>query len=165
VADDKDSLWRDLVHIIPGYGAYRAQQSRRDDDRRTREFLAQRLNDCKAALDRLSLQAVAAGDLELPMQLERLRQRIDVVRSRIASAPEGYAGWFGDREVDAELLEKIGQLDASLVSIVDQIDAAARAAGGTDGESAKLDWVQVAELVDRLQGRMDRRNELLRDGV
>ncbi len=35
---------------------------------------------------------------------------------------EGFAGWFNDRKVDADLLAEVAELDAGLVSLVDQLD-------------------------------------------
>ena len=55
---DDDSMLSNLSRLIPGYGAYREQESRREDDRRTRQFLSKRLADCKARLDAVGKQAV-----------------------------------------------------------------------------------------------------------
>ncbi len=58
----EDSLLKDLAKLIPGYGSYLKEESRREDDRLTREFLVSRLQDCKSGLDQLGAAAVAAGD-------------------------------------------------------------------------------------------------------
>lgn len=157
---DEDSLLNSLAKLIPGYGAYREQESRRADDRATRAFLVQRLDHCKAHLDSTGERALADGDFEKPVVLENLRSDLDHARQRLASAVEGYAGWFGDRTVDADLLHQIGTLDANLVSLVDQMDNLA----------ARLDesWdTHVSELrtaIARLHARIDRRNEILTNG-
>lgn len=158
MANDQDSLLNDLVKLIPGYGAYREQESRRADDRATRGFLSKRLNDCKAALDRLALRAVELGDLELSARLDKVRRELELARTRITSAVEGYAGWFSSRRVDAKLLTKVAEVDHGLVSLVDQLDSQIRSAME---EPAKFEVVGVSELLQLLQSRIDRRNQLL----
>jgi hypothetical protein len=157
---DQESLLSNLMRLIPGYGGYRDQESCREDDRLTRQFVVGRLQDCKRALDQLGARAVAAGDLETPAKTEGIRASIDLVQARLKSAVEGYSGWFNNRHVDAQLLRKVGELDASLVSIVDQLDASLAAASG---EGHELDESAVVASLDLLRTRIDRRSELLRD--
>ena len=156
-----DSLLGDLVKRIPGYGGYRARESRRDDDRVTRAFLAERLDDCKTALDQLSQKAIAAGDLDAPLTIEQLRSRIDHAQARIRSAVEGYAAWFDSRDVDTELLDKIAALDANLISVVDQIDALAQR---QRDKPSVASVGELAEVIDLLHTRIDRRNALITAG-
>ncbi len=163
MSDQDDSLLRDLAKLIPGYGAYLDQESRRSDDRRTRDFLVQRLGDCKAQLDKLGKQAATAGNLDLPAKLEVLRARLDHAQRRLSAAVEGYAAWFGDRTVDAELLEQVAKLDAALISVVDQLDALGGQleAEPTPGRLEDSDYV---ELLDLLHQRIDRRSQLIVGG-
>ena len=161
VKSQDDSLLNDLMKRIPGYGGYRERELRRDDDRATRAFLAERLSDCKTALDKLSKKAVADGDFDAPLTIEQLHSRVDHAQSRIRAAVEGYAAWFDRREVDAELLEKIASLDANLISVVDQIDALAQRQL-SKRPAASLG--ELAEVIDLLHSRIDRRNALLAAG-
>ncbi|QDV26183.1 hypothetical protein [Aureliella helgolandensis] len=156
---DQDSILNDLLQLLPGYGAYRTQESRRQDDRLAREFLSKRLNDCKAALDQVGANAVAGGDLESPLKVEEIRQSVELARNRLTAAVEGYSGWFNSRTVDAELLGKIVELDQNMVSLVDRLDAFARAATEDAGQ---LDVAGMREVLTLLQTRIDRRTELLK---
>lgn len=161
MTDKDDSLLGDLISMIPGYGAYRDQQSRRDDDRLTREFLGRRLRDCKSNLEAIGKRAVAEGDLELPAQVEKICNRVELAQNRLSSAVEGYAGWFSERKVDAKLLEEIGTLDANLVSLVDQLDSLTESAAEQSlASSAK----EIDEALDLLHARIDRRTEVLKNG-
>jgi hypothetical protein len=161
LSNGEDSLLSDLARLIPGYGAYLDQEARRKDDRLTREFLTRRLDDCKAKLDEFGRQAAADGNLELPLQLEKLRDRMDLAQRRLAAAVEGYAGWFGERKVDATVLEEVAKLDANLVSVVDQIDAAAK---GLSGER-EPQLGDLEELLTLLHQRIDRRTEIITAGA
>lgn len=161
VADGEGSLLKDLTKMIPGYGAYVDQESRREDDRKTREFLASRLGDCKDSLARVGRAAVERGDLELPAKVEKVREGVDRGQRRLLAAMEGYAGWFSERTVDAELLEKVAQQDSNLVSLVDQIDVIAKSLA----DSPKPDLSELQEATDRLHERIDRRTELLKAGA
>lgn len=157
---DNDSLLRDLARLIPGYGAYLDQESRRVDDRITREFLVKRLADCKSKLDGVGKRLAESGNFEMPLKLEKLRDGMDLAQRRLAAAVEGYASWFGERTVDAELLGEVAQLDANLVSLVDQLDAL----GERLAEDPALDLTEFNQLLDLLHKRIDRRNEMIQSG-
>ena len=157
---DDDTLLNAIQKKIPSYGAYREQEARRQDDRLTREFLVRRISDAKAALDKAGSQVAAAGDLDAPLLIERLRQRLDHAQSRLAAAVEGYAGWFSERQVDAQLLKQVATLDANLVSLVDQIDTLAQQQVGSENSATG----ELREALELLHARLDRRHELLRAG-
>ena len=150
-----ESLLADLASLIPGYGAYREHESRREDDRLTREFLGKRITDCKSQLDAMAAAAANAGDLELPSRLEKLRKQLDLAQNRIASAVEGYSGWFNQRNVDTKTLEQVAKLDSNLVSVVDQIDQLCR--------SEPVDPQKVQESLELLHQRIDRRCDVLKN--
>ena len=156
----KDSIVRDLTSLIPGYGGYQALEARREDDRLTREFLVKRLKDAKNAIDQLGTKAIETGDLDAPMKIEKLRARIDLAQSRVSAALEGYAGWFSERTVDEKLLKQVAELDANLVSLVDQLEQIAK----DQSSSNHLDLSEMTEAAELLNRRIDRRNELLRVG-
>lgn len=160
MSTDDDTLINAIKRKIPGYGAYREQEARRTDDRLTREFLVKRLREIMAKLDKIGANAVAAGDLNAPLELQQLRQRVERAQSRLSAAVEGYAGWFSDRKVDANLLTQVGTLDANLVSLVDQIDSFIQ-----DLQSDSLtSKAELREALELLQSRLDRRHELLKTG-
>lgn len=154
-----ESTWESLTRLIPGYGAYRSEEKRRDDDRLTRQFLIRRLQECKLKLERLGAGAVATGDLKSPAIIDRCAGGIDMAQSRLKAAVEGYAGWFNQRTVDEQLLHKILQHDSNLVSLVDQMDAAIQAWDGKDQPP-----VELSAAIELLHTRIDRRNELLQRG-
>ena len=156
----KDSFLQDLTKLIPGYGSYKTLESRREDDRLTRDFLAGRLQDCKKKLDSIGQAAVAAGDLDAPVKIEKLRSSIDLTQSRLRAALEGYAGWFSEKTVDEELLKTIGELDANLVSLVDQIDSILAKLKADNSN----DFAELQEATELMQQRIDRRNEMLKSG-
>ncbi|RMF37947.1 MAG: hypothetical protein D6753_16575 [Planctomycetota bacterium] len=158
MAASDDNWLQGLLSAIPGYGAYREQQSRRDDDAATRAFLAKRLGDVGNRLTRVMAAAAQRGDIELPHRLESLRTEVERAQNRLRAAVAGYASWFDQREVNAELLDQIARHDESLVSLVDQLD---KLAAGM--ESPTEDQIsEFREVVDLLMERIDRRDEILR---
>ncbi len=159
MGDKNESFLGDLARRIPGYGGYLKQEARRDDDRLTREFLVSRLRDCLATLDRLGARAVSAGDLETPAAIQRVRSRVDLAQSRLSAAVEGYGGWFNRRTVDEPLLKQVADLDANLLALVDQLDAMATSFWKED---KPFDSSEIADALELLHARLNRRDELLR---
>lgn len=160
MTEDKGSLLKDLAKLIPGYGAYVDQESRRHDDRLAREFLKERLGDCKDKLNRYAKKALSAGDFELPAKLEPIHSELDRAQTRLMAAVEGYAGWFGHRDVDASVLKEALDVDQNMVSLVDQIDAIVQKAI----EGAELSFDELTEAAERLHSRIDRRNQIIESG-
>lgn len=158
---DGDTLVNALKKRIPGYGAYLEQEARRSDDRLTRELLTRRLAQTMNSLDSKGAKAVGEGDFDAPLILEKLRERIDLARSRLAAAVEGYASWFGERVVDAELLKQVATLDANLVGLVDQMDDLV----GKLDVKTKGATQELQEAVELLHSRIDRRHALLKSGL
>lgn len=142
-----------LKSFLPGYSSYQAIESRRNDDRMTRQWVVQRIDECKSQLDSLSLRAVSTGDFETIMQIEGYHSDLDRARSRVAAAVEGYASWFDSRWVDQHLLKELGQQDESLVSVVDLI--------GTLIPQLPQTSQQLVENIQLLHQRIDRRTLLL----
>ncbi len=93
-----------LKSFLPGYSSYQAIESRRNDDRMTRQWVVQRIDECKSQLDSLSLRAVSTGDFETIMQIEGYHSDLDRARSRLSDSVEGYECLFVSRLVDQDLL-------------------------------------------------------------
>ena len=129
MSENNDSLLGDLASLIPGYGAYAEQESRRDDDRLTREFLRKRLADCKAKLEAVGKSAVAGGDLDTPAELEKIKAakaRLDAgesfeevakdVSTCPSSAQGGDLGFFGKGQMDPAFEEAAFALEVGKTS-------------------------------------------------
>lgn len=142
-----------LKSLLPGYSSYQAIESRRNDDRMTRQWVVQRIDDCKSQLDSLGMRAASTGDFDTIMQIEGFRNELDRARSRVASAVEGYANWFSSQSVDQHLLKQLGQQDESLVSVVDLIS--------TLIPQLPKSSEQLEENIQLLHQRIDRRALLL----
>lgn len=154
VPEKTDSIVSDLKSLIPGFGSYRTLESRREDDRLTRDFLVKRIQECKSRLDSIGTKAAADGDLETPIKIDKYRNELDRARSRLAAAVEGYSNWFSKRTVDEKLLDQVCQQDSNLASVVDLI--------GELIQQSPLPTQQLKETIDLLHQRIDRRGELLR---
>lgn len=158
MSEKDESIISKLAGLIPGYGGYREQESRRNDDRLTRDYLGVRIADCKKHLDQIASKAASAGNLDLPMVVEQIRDRLDHAQARLAAAVEGYSSWFGARNVDADLLEQVATTDANMVAIVDQIETLCK----QQVSAATFEPAAIAESVDLLHSRIDRRTEILK---
>ncbi len=145
---------KNLAGLIPGYGSYRKQESRREDDRLTREFVIKRIDECKSRLDTLGATAVGSGDLNFPLLIERIRNELDRARSRVAAAVEGYSSWFSSKNVDDKLLEQLSQQDENLISVVDLMDQLIA--------ESPLPIDRLSETLQLLHQRIDRRTALLK---
>jgi hypothetical protein len=151
-----DSSLDSFTKLIPGFGSYKSEQKRRDDDVAARKYLAGRLQDCKKDLQSLASQLLEKGDFQAIAQAEKLRNSIELAQSRIKSAVEGYSSWFESSKVDEAKLKKVLDLDNDLVAVVDRLQHEISLM-----TKDALDVTAATEVVNNLKERFSRRAELL----
>ncbi len=142
-----------LANSIPGFKGYREKELRRDADRLQREYLANRLDECKKTLNTLAASATRTGGLDAINDIEAARKRLDKVINRIRYADRGYAGFFDAVKVNEAVLDRVYQFDLSLLQGVEDVR---RAAAGT--EQAVQGMIAG---IDALDARLAEREEIL----
>ena len=148
-----------LATHIPGLAGYRERESRRETDRRLREFLANRLDDGRRGLDLLRNTATSAGDLPTLESVGRLDRTLQKTVASLRFADRGYSGVFDQVKIREAELDAIYAYDATLTGDVVALSDRLRAAG-----SGTLAAAAVAELAAAAQGidlKVDRRREIL----
>ena len=124
-----------LLKYIPGFRGYLEKSYRRESDALQRQFLADRLERAKRALDGYARSLVDAGHLESLTSVDRLRVRLDRMIGRIRGAMQGYSGVFDLVRVDEARLDKIYEHDLALV---ERVDGLAEGIEHLTGETAAL---------------------------
>ena len=145
-----------LTNFVPGFGSYRSEQKRRDDDAAVRRFLAERLQECKRELQSFMLPLVEQANFTALNQGEKLRTQIDTAQSRIRAAVEGYSSWFESAKIDEAKLKQVFDLDNDLVGTIDRLQ---QAIGSL--VSATPNFTEAELFVANLKDRFARRRELL----
>ena len=144
-----------LMNALPGFKGYREKELRRDADRILRDHLAARLDLQKKALNDAAAAATRTGGLDAVNDIETARKRLDRVSNRIRYADRGYAPLFAALKIDEAALARVYAFD---VSLLEGIDAIARAAAAEGGASVKA---MIAEI-DALDARLSDRESVLR---
>lgn len=145
-----------LTNFVPGFGSYRSEQKRRDDDVALRRFLAERLQECKRDLQSFMLPLVEQANFTALNQGEKLRTQMDTAQSKIRAAVEGYSSWFESTKIDEAKLKQVLDLDNDLVGAVDRLQ---HAIGNL--VSATPNFTEAESFVANLSDRFARRRELL----
>ncbi len=145
-----------LTNFVPGFGSYRSEQKRRDDDAAVRRFLAERLQECKRDLQSFMLPLVEQANFAALNQGEKLRTQMDTAQSKIRAAVEGYSSWFESTKIDEVKLKQVLDLDNDLVGAIDRLQ---HAIGSL--VLATPNFTEAESLIDNLSDRFARRRELL----
>jgi anti-sigma-K factor RskA len=151
-----DFMIDSFANLIPGFGSYRSEQKRRDDDVAARSYLVGRLQDCKRELQAIALQLLEAGNFQAIAQSEKLRSSMELAQSKIRAAVEGYSSWFESSKVDETKLKKVLELDNDLVAVVDRLQHEI-----SQLSKDSFDTTSANEVVHHLKERFSRRAELL----
>ncbi|MHC4177628.1 MAG: hypothetical protein ACYSWU_08980 [Planctomycetota bacterium] len=141
-----------ILRYIPGFRGYLEKEYRRESDDLQRDWLADRLQRSKRAIDDLSRPLADAGQIDLLPQVDRVRGRLDKLIGRIRGAMQGYSGFFDLVQVDEELLDRVYQQD---VALIEQLDALAEAVESLPDRQEKLsallpDLLRQTDDLDRL---------------
>jgi hypothetical protein len=154
---EKNFLEKIAAHV-PGLAGYRERESRRETDRRLRDFLAGRLDEARRALDAVRNAATRTGELGILNEVGRLDRAIQKSAAGLRYADYGYSGLFDQVKIREAELDRIYAYDEGLLGDVLALGEALDRLGG-----AAPDGPAVAELAKRaedLDRRVVRRKEV-----
>jgi hypothetical protein len=155
------NLLESILRYIPGFRGYLEKEYRRDSDELEREWLADRLQRSKRAIDELTRPLADRGQIDLLPQVDRLRGRMDKLIARIRGAMQGYSGFFDLVRVREDLLDRVYEHD---VALMQEVDAMGRAVEALPDEQNKIAarLTDLLEQVDGLERRWDTREDMLK---
>jgi hypothetical protein len=148
---------------IPGYAGYMQKEARRDADRAARTHLAATIKKAREAVEAVKKQAAAGGDLSSLAALESSTNGLARLISKVQNADSGYSGFFDAGQIDESVLDRVTELDHSLISEAGAVEAAALAVSGSSDVPAALSG--VTEAVGRFEAAFDRRRSMLKGAL
>jgi hypothetical protein len=139
-----------LADAIPGVKDYREKESRRDTDKRFREYLARRIDGTRATLDDVKRDQLNAGNLAELDDLDRLSQKLFKLGNSIRHASYGYSGFFDQVKIQEPELDRLYQYDISLMSDVESLEKSLK------NSTERKDWEeQIGTLEKKINDRKD----------
>lgn len=136
-----------VVRHLPGFKGYLEREDRRDSDKLQRDWLADRLQRSKRAIDELITRLTDAGQLDALPVCDRVRVRLDKLISTIRGAMRGYSGFFALVKVDEALLDRVYEHD---VKVMDQVESLAE-----DVEKLPSQTSTLREAIDKVLSQLD----------
>ena len=157
----KRNLIESVLRYIPGFRGYLEKEYRRESDELQRDWLADRLQRAKRAVDELSRPLADAGNIDLLPKIDRMRGSLDKLIARIRGAMQGYSGFFDLVRVDEKLLDRIYEHDVALMR---QIDTLGETIEGLPEKQDRIAPVvsDLLEQISALQRRWDLREDMLK---
>ena len=150
-----------ILRYIPGFRGYLEKEYRRDSDELQREWLADRLQRSKRAIDDFTRPLADAGQIDALPQVDRLRGRLDKLIARIRGAMQGYSGFFDLVRVREDLLDRVYEHDLGLMRRVDALSQAIE--GLPDALDRTAQTVSaLLEQIDALEQQWDVREDMLK---
>lgn len=155
------NLVESVLRYIPGFRGYLEKEYRRESDDLQRDWLADRLQRSKLAIDELTRPLADTGQIDLLPRVDRLRGRLDKLIGRIRGAVQGYSGFFDLVEVDEELLTRVYEHDVALMQEVDALAAAVEKLPGRQ-ENLAAGIADLLRQADQLERLWDVREDMLK---
>ncbi|HLA84744.1 MAG TPA: hypothetical protein VJL29_08115 [Thermoguttaceae bacterium] len=159
-AENRNWIERILRHV-PGFRGYLEKEYRRDSDELQRQWLADRLQRAKRAIDDAARPLVDAGQIDLLPQVDRLRGRLDKFIWRLRSAMQGYSGFFDLVRVDEAVLDRVYELD---VAVMDEVQTLAEAIEHLPARADSLDAAlpELLNQIDNVESQWSARIDILK---
>lgn len=150
-----------VLNAVPGYAGYRDKESRRDADRRVRDRLFAELNLRAERVERVAAKLADARKLSAVGGVNAFAGDIRHLANRINTATYGYGGIFGDRDVNAAVLDQLRLFDESLFAGLEQLDRSIEVveAAGDEGRSDAVDMGRSS--VSSITARLELRNQVV----
>jgi hypothetical protein len=104
-----------VADLIPGLSGYGAKESRRDTDKRLREYIAGRLDELRPRIEEIKLVATDEGDLDMLDDLGRLDSRLQRTADALRFADYGYSGFFDQVKIREEELDRVYAYDEAIL--------------------------------------------------
>jgi hypothetical protein len=149
-----------ILRHLPGFRGYLEKEYRRDSDELQRQWLADRLQRAKRAIDDAARPLVDAGQVDQLPQLDRLRSRLDKFIWRLRSAMQGYSGFFDLVRVDEAVLDHVYELD---VAVMDEVQALAEAIEALPSRRDQFATTlpELLNQIDNVESQWSARSEIL----
>lgn len=147
-----------IASHVPGISGYRERESRRETDRRVREFLAGRLDEGRAGLNALRNLATDAGQLKALDAIGKLDRTLQKSVSSLRYADYGFSGLFDQLKVREAELDQIYAYDAALATDVIALSDDLRTTSAAVPDGATLG--ALAAKAEQLDLKIARRREI-----
>ncbi len=155
---DRVQHW--MTHV-PGIRTYEAREHRRETDKRLREYLANRLQEARSELSRLSLDLSNRGELGFLPDVDRFSAHIQQISDTIRYAAYGFSGIFDLPKIREEELDRLYTFDLALLSSVEEIQALASGVRQSPSETRKDQIRAAEEFLDGVEQKFRTRGNFL----
>ena len=159
IAGSENWFERAASHL-PGYRGFKDKEVRREADKIQRVYVAELLEQSRAALDEVQLDLTRQGKLDVLALIDTVNRKLRTIRDRIQFADYGYAGLFDATKVDEEMLDQLYQFDIQLQEEAGGIKELAQAIKA-DNPSLRSDIDLVEQRIDSLNSHFGEREHLI----
>ncbi|MCD6427878.1 MAG: hypothetical protein J7L03_07290 [Caldisericaceae bacterium] len=153
--DEGENWYQKLIEKIPGFAGYFEREKRRTADKLLRDYLANRLRESKDALMKKANELFKAHDFDTLNELNDLVKHFQMVIDKIQYAPHGYSGFFGAIKVDTPELDNLYNIDATLVSLIEETEDIMKDASKTAKEQVKLIEEELKKFEEKITERQN----------
>ena len=120
--DEGENWYQKLIEKIPGFAGYFEREKRRTADKLLRDYLANRLRESKDTLMKKANSLFKAHDFDTLNELNEVVKEFQMVIDKIQYSPQGYSGFFGAIKVDTPQLDRLYEIDGTLISLIEETE-------------------------------------------
>jgi hypothetical protein len=146
--ESEKNLLERLADALPGLKGYREKESRRDTDKRLREYLADRIEKSKEPIEELKRDYVSQGKLDDLDDLDRLSQKLFKIANDLRHATYGYSGYFDQVKIDEAKLDRLYQYDLSLLGYLEELESSLKLDPTKTFQEGLKDWEKRMKVLE-----------------
>lgn len=152
-----------LETLIPGFSGYKKRELVREDDRLIRSYVVKTLTDAKIKVEEAA-SSIIEFNYEKAKRLNNLASTINFMADKVKFSESGYAPHYNIVKVGLDTLEKMREIDDSLIESAERIREMAfeiaKMASASDVPSEKI--TKIIEEIGRMEQILGSRLKLLR---
>jgi hypothetical protein len=159
-AEERRNFLERIAAKIPGIKSYLDRELRRDVDKMQRDWLAERLDRSREAMNAKVRDWSRSGNLANLDLAASIEKNLDRFANRIRHADYGYTGFFDAVKIREAELDRIYAFDLALIGTVENLQMRIE---GLPGTAAEPDLRSVLEAVAAADRSFDDRARIFED--
>ncbi|MEL9940221.1 MAG: hypothetical protein QW348_02565 [Ignisphaera sp.] len=162
----RDALLEKLLNVLPGFRGYRKKEYVREDDRLVREYIVRVLTEAIRDLEE-AIANIAIYDFGSAELFDSVLRDLRTVADRIRWAEHGYAPHFNIVKIQEEDLNRMREVDLSIVENAEKIrEFAASVKRDSMLRNPVRERVQeLVKLIDDVRAKLVEREKIVRGWV
>lgn len=149
----KKNVFDKIGSRIPGYQGYKDRDNRRNCDKLLRVKISDKISNCEKTLSDRMNSEIKKNNLDVLVEIEEYRQRLNTLSDRIKYAPYGESSFFSNTQIKENELQQIYTLDLELYTKLQNSEIHLK----------DLSFSEIDNFINSIEALIIKRNDFIKE--